>query len=58
MFAAKDDAIFTVFAPLKTGFGANDHMRALRLSLLFCVNPPIHLSYPILCRKLSLLRSS
>ena len=53
MLAAKDDAIFTVFAPLKTRFGANDHMKALRLSLLFCVNPPMH-RYS----KLSLLRSS
>ena len=42
MLADKYDAIFTVFAPLNTRFGVNDHMRALKLSLLFCVNPPMH----------------
>ena len=53
MLSAKYDAIFIAFAPLNTRCGANDHMRALRFSLLFFVNPPMHR-----CSKFSLLRSS
>ena len=38
------------FLPSLCRFEANDHIRALRLSLLFCVNPPMHR-----CNKFSLL---